>query len=450
MSTEVLAESLLAYPEELNIFQKPIQCVGIEKIQKVIYYPVNDYSTQNVINFNCPGHGSHYFDLKNIKLNITCKIIRMNDEKVEEPSANKGTVGIINNFMHSLFSRIDLTIQNKTFSQSDSSYPYLSYMKTLLNSNRIDDNDLAIQMFYADKAGYFNDAKWAVATNTGFKNRSKFFSASQEVDMSGKLCLDVFEINRYLPCGIPLELKLYPSTPEFCLMSDDNETILKTIGGGYKVVVTRASLEVPKVVLAPEVLIAHADVMEGTPAIFPYMRSEIKKHNLTSGSHDAEINNPYVGRIPSELIFAIVTDSAHFGKLDKNPFEFKNVKLRTVQLTVDGQDIGNSPIKTKYVSDDPHKSNYMEAYKTLIGVNGTVSQIPISREAYPKGYTLYRFLIDSDNQSSNDDVIALKRLGNLRLYMAFEKALSEAHTVVMLARFPAALSIDKSKAVREL
>ena len=450
MSAEVLAESLLAYPEELNIFQKPIQCVGIEKIQKVIYYPVNDFSTQNVINFNCPGHGSHYFDLKNIKLNITCKILRNNDEKVEEPSANKGTVGVVNNFMHSLFSRVDITIQNKTFSQSDSSYPYLSYLKTLLNRNRIDDNELAIQMFYADTAGYFNDAKWAVATNEGFKKRSKFFNASQEVDMSGKLSLDVFEINRYLPCGIPLEIKLYPSSSGFCLMSDDNDTILKKIGGGYKVVITRASLEVPKVVLQPEVLIAHAEVLEGTPAVFPYMQSEIKKHNLTSGSHDAEINNPYTGRIPSEIIFGITTDSAHFGKLDKNPFEFKNVKLRTVQLTVDGQDIANSPIKTKYVSDNPYKSNYMEAYKTLIGVNGADYEIPISREDFPKGYTLYRFLIDSDNQSGSDDVISLKRLGNMRIYMSFEDALSEAHTVVMWARFPAALTVDKTKAVREL
>jgi hypothetical protein len=450
MSAQVLAESLLAYAEELNIFQKPIQCVGIEKIQTITCYPVNDYTSQGVIQFSIPGHGTHYIDMKNIMLNLACKIVRKDGKDVEVPTANKGSAGVINNFLHSLWSRVDVSLQNKTLSQSDNSYPYLAYFKALLNRQKTEENKLAIQMFYPDTAGSLDDGEWYVADNEGFKARSKFFNKSQEVDMSGHLAADIFETNRYIPCGVPLEVKLHPSSPEFCLMSSDTDETLSGAGGGYKVIITKASLEVPKVVLAPEVLIAHSQVLEDTPAIFPYMKSEIKKHNLTSGCHDAEINNPFMGRIPSELILGLVTDTAHHGSYKKNPFNFQNAKLSTVQMTVDGQDIAGSPIKTKYVSDDPHKSNYMEAYKTLIGVNGTDHDIPISREDYPQGFCLYRFLTQADNPCGGDDVIALKRTGNVRLYMAFEEALKDAHTVVMWAKFPSALSIDKTKTVREL
>lgn len=452
MSTQVLAESLLAYAEELNIFQKPIQCVGIEKIQKVTHYPVNDISSSQggVIQFCIPAHGSHYVDLKNIQLNLTCKIVTDKNEKLTNPNENKGSVGVVNNFLHSIISRVDVTLQNKSLSQSDNSYPYLAYLKALLNREGTDENRLAIQMFYNDTAGQMDSAEWFVSDNEGFKARSSFFNLSQEVDMSGRLASDVFEINRYLPCGVPVEIKIHPSSSEFCLMSADNKETIEKAGGGYKVVITRASLEVPKVVLSPEVLIAHSQVLEDTPAIFPYMHSEIKKFNLTSGSHDAELNNFFQGRIPSELTIGIVTDKAHHGSYSKNPFNFINAKLRTLQLTVDGQDVSTSPIKTKYESDDPHKSNYMQAYKTLIGVNGPNCDIPISRTDYPKGYCLYRFITQADNPCTGDDVIALKRTGNLRLYMAFEEALKEAHTVVMWARFPAALTVDKTKTVREL
>ena len=41
----------VGYPEELSIFEKPAKNVGIKQARCITYYPVNDFSTQGVIQF---------------------------------------------------------------------------------------------------------------------------------------------------------------------------------------------------------------------------------------------------------------------------------------------------------------------------------------------------------------------------------------------------------------
>ena len=265
--------------------------------------------------------------------------------------------------------------------------------------------------------------------------------------MSGNLACDVLDINRYIPNGVSLDVKLYPANPEFFLMSKDAD-IATT--GGYRMAITKASLEVPKVHLSPEIVIAHSQVLDANnKAIFPFMSSEIKCHNVQKGAYDCEINNPFSGRVPSEILITMVKDTARNGSYGNNPFNFSHVNLSSINFTVDSQDVGGGTIKTNY-GDKAYKSNYIEAYKTLIGVNGQDSSVPITRLDYPEGYCLYRYVVSAEGSDGSDDVISLKRSGNVRLYMTFKKALIESYTVILWAKFPSALELDKSRAIRVL
>ena len=447
MESEVMADSFLAYNEELNIFQRPIQFVGIQGRQVSTCYPINDYTSQGIISFSIPAHGSAYIDLKNIKLNITCKIVKKDGGKMVSPTENKGSCGPVCNTLHSIWSRVDVSLQGKLLTHSDNNYPYLAYLKALLNTTNAQENTLQAQLFYPDKAGSFDSTEWYVSDNPAFKTRSQFFDCSQEVDMSGNLACDVLDINRYIPNGVSLDVKLYPANPEFFLMSKDAD-IATT--GGYRMVITKASLEVPKVHLSPEIVIAHSQVLDANnKAIFPFMSSEIKCHNVQKGAYDCEINNPFSGRVPSEILITMVKDTARNGSYGNNPFNFSHVNLSSINFTVDSQDVGGGTIKTNY-GDKAYKSNYIEAYKTLIGVNGQDCSIPITRLEYPEGYCLYRYVVSAEGSDGSDDVISLKRSGNVRLYMTFKKALIESYTVILWAKFPSALELDKSRAIRVL
>ena len=146
-----------------------------------------------------------------------------------------------------------------------------------------------------------------------------------------------------------------------------------------------------------------------------------------------------------------MSDSANHGTLTENPFLFEHSSLNFIQVTVDGQDLSQGPIQPRYATTlDTSNSLYMDAYKTLCGVDGNDCANPISRAEYPGGYSFYRFFAEPASTGSNDDVIPLKRSGNMRVSVKFEKQLTRPTTLIIFAKFPAALKIDKNRAVYEV
>ena len=470
MSQEVLDDAYIGYSEELAIFQKPIQNVGIKNTHVTAFYPVNDFSTQGVIQFQVTNNSSNYLDLRRTRLNITCKVVRQNGDKIEPVTVasarnkrskeeeetpatastatattdNKASVGVVNNFMHSMFSRVDVSLQNKVLTHSDESYPYLAYFKALLHSNtELKETTLQMGMFYKDTPGELEDPNWQLGDNKGLSKRSSFFASSHEVDMSGHLYCDVLDIYKFIPNGVSLGITLYPSTPEFCLMAPEVTV------GTYKVQITRASLSVSMIEVIPEILVSHAEIMLNKPAIFPYIKTEVKKFTLGKGQFSCTVNDPFTGRIPCELVCGLVTDVGNHGTLFTNPFMFEHASLNFIQVTVDGQDLGQGPITPLYKSK-VEASSYIDAYKTLCGIEYSDHFNPLTKEEYMKGYTFYRFVAGSQCDSNNDDVLPLKRSGNLRISLRFSDALPEPTTLIVFAKFPASVMIDKYRSVTDI
>ena len=54
----------IVHPPELSLFDEPAQSKGISRIQYVNYRPVAQLSDDSVIEFNIPGCGSQYLNLK--------------------------------------------------------------------------------------------------------------------------------------------------------------------------------------------------------------------------------------------------------------------------------------------------------------------------------------------------------------------------------------------------
>ena len=149
------------------------------------------------------------------------------------------------------------------------------------------------------------------------------------------------------------------------------------------------------------------------------------------------------------MIIGLVQDSANHGTLFSNPFLVEHCNLNYIQVTVNGQDLNEGPIQPVY-GPTPETGLYMEAYKTLCCLENTNSSVPVSREDYPQGFCFYRFTADPQNGATDDDVIPLRRSGNMRISVKFEKALKEPTTMIVFAKFAAALKIDKNRAVYEV
>lgn len=500
MAQTVLSDSFVGYPEELAIFEKPLQNIGIKRTHTSTYYPINDYSNQGVIQFSVPNNSGSYIDLNATRLNITCKIVGRNGEAIKPPklpsplalktstqttaannsdgktksgenpaateaaaedaaaattanepislrdvdkSITEAIVAPVNNFMHSMFERVDVSLQNKVLTHSDQSYPYLAYLKALLyTSEEMKQSTLRMAMFYKDTSSELNDANWVLGENKGLTTRGSYFNNSNQVDLTGRLYSDILEISRFIPGGVPLNITLYPSSPDFCLLAPDDN------GGNYKIIITKASLEVTMLDLDPLISVAHAELLKTKNAIFPYIKTEVKKYTLGKGVYSGEINDPFSGRIPAEMVIGLVSDQANHGAIRSNPYFFEHKSLNYIQVTVDGQDLSQGPIQPKYSDNKDKNGLYMDAYKTLCDINGD-HVMPVTREEYPNGYCLYRFVTEQTN-GANDDLIPLKRTGNMRISVKFDHALPSPTTMIVFGKFPAALKIDNNRAVYEV
>ena len=62
MTQTVLSDSYVGYSEELAIFEKPLQNVGVRRMHSSTYYLIDDFSNQGVIQFSVPNNGGseHY------------------------------------------------------------------------------------------------------------------------------------------------------------------------------------------------------------------------------------------------------------------------------------------------------------------------------------------------------------------------------------------------------
>jgi hypothetical protein len=148
------------------------------------------------------------------------------------------------------------------------------------------------------------------------------------------------------------------------------------------------------------------------------------------------------------MVCGLVSDSANHGQVKENPFLFEHNHLNFIQVTVDGQDMTQAPLQPRY-GDEPEDGMYIDAYSSVCGINGFDESAPITRKEYPEGFCFYRFVSEAI-PGGNDDVIPLRRRGNMRVSVKFEKKLTQPTTLIIFAKFPAALKIDKNRAVHEV
>ena len=116
---------------ELSLFANPIQSKGISRLQYIDYRPVGQLNDDSVIEFNIPGCGSQYLNLKDTKLHMKVQIVNENNQ----PIGQDDSVGFIATPLHSMFSQIDILLQQESVTPSSNLYPYKAYTEKLISQS---------------------------------------------------------------------------------------------------------------------------------------------------------------------------------------------------------------------------------------------------------------------------------------------------------------------------
>ena len=128
-----------------------------------------------------PGTGDAYLDLANTDLLIRAKVAR----GVGTDLAADTPVAPVYNWLHSIFSQVDVYLNDTSNTPSSKTYPFRAYVDTVLSYGVEAKNiQLTSQLWYKDTAGHMT-AMTVDRGNTGMVERRRHISESGVVEMTG-------------------------------------------------------------------------------------------------------------------------------------------------------------------------------------------------------------------------------------------------------------------------
>ncbi len=178
-------------------------------------------------------------------------------------------MGPVNLFLQSMFQTSEVTIQNKMTLICNHN-PYIAMIQSLLKNGE-DSNlsQMSSQLFVKDGQDDIDDADTA-GSNSGLVERTSVLALSKVTDLCGPIYHPFFNMGRYLLNQVDVRLKLYRSTPNFCLMSKvDNPSFSRWNSG-------RVSTGSKNKKWIQPVLYGHAEIIKEVNAKYPYTRTECR------------------------------------------------------------------------------------------------------------------------------------------------------------------------------
>ena len=406
---------------QLNLFTKTPSDKSLKSKEWIEYKPTNQINDTSAINFSITAQSSAYVDLKSSVLNVKLRLTNGDGTPMNEAIV----AGLVISPLHSIFRQVDVTFQQTPLSHSGNNYPFKAYIDTILKTNEnVQKGELTSQLFYKDVGPDTDDAK--SGPNSGLFNRSLATEGGKVVDLEGSLLIDVFQQPKLLLNGVSIGIKLWPSLDSFRLVTDTPKADLKVqiVDASFRLCVQR---------IDGGLMIAHEKMIKIEPAIYPYLKSDIKTTSLASGQYSFSVDDVFQGLVPCKLIVGLVSSAAYMGDYRKNPFYFRDYDCSLVGFYVDGQSYPSQPLRSNYEANQ-----YIDSYRTLTTFRKDVN---IDRYDFTEGYCLYVLEVDPYYSFNT------KRKGHCRLEMKFAKSLPESVTLILYATFPEILHIDASRSV---
>ena len=133
-------------------------------------------------------------------------------------------------------------------------------------------------------------------------------------------------------------------------------------------------------------MMAHEKMIKMEPAIYPYLKSDIKTTSIASGQYSFSVDDVFQGLVPCKLIVGLASSAAYMGDYRKNLFYFRKLRLLSLGFYVDGQSYPSQPLRPNYEANQ-----YIDSYRTLTIFR---KDVYIDRYDYTEGYCLYVLEVD--------------------------------------------------------
>src|SRR6476469_11092012 len=140
---------------ELDLFSVPPTQTSIESGAYVEYHPISALvGNASPIEFYISGGGQDYIDLAASQLYVRVQVTRANGTQLEAASQ----VAPVNLFLHSLFSDVDIKVNDTSVTTNHNTYAYRAYLETLLSYGPpAKQSQLTSSLYHKDVAGAMDE-----------------------------------------------------------------------------------------------------------------------------------------------------------------------------------------------------------------------------------------------------------------------------------------------------
>ena len=371
-----------------------------------------------MIEFLLPGSGEDYLDLANIYLIVRAKVVNGDGSNVD----TNDPVGPVNNWLHSLFSQVDVYLNDTLVITSNNTYAYRAYIETLLSYDTEPKGTQLSSLWYKDTCTHMDavDIADGDIANLGFVARRTHLTQSHVVEMVGRLPVDLCMQDRFLINGVDVKIRLVRNKDAFALLAG-------VANPQYKTCIVDSYLFAKKATLNLTVQMAHIKALEKSTVKYLMRSVDCKVYSIPAGANSHKHDNLFLGTLPKRLVLCYIDKDAYNGSLCTSTDDWDPAKPLQ-------PDFGNNAFVRSYL-------NLFTSTCKIWQDEGN----GLTRSDFRHGYTFLGFDLTPD--ACDGWCFHLVRKGNLRVEMHLVNPLPQTVNVVVYAEFESVLEIDKNRIV---
>ena len=303
---------------------------------------------ENCIEFEFQTDRIYYVDLRQTYLALKLKLFRgrgyetyntkeIKKEHKEEAKAEKeeaveendplSLVTHVNNILHSIFSNVEVYINNQQIYNSNGLYAHKSYISNNFKGAISEYKGLLHCEGY-DYEKFPDEIMEATLAESFFTRRMKMLSRPDGFMLYGKLGIDFFSTSELLYPNMKGRLRLIRARPNFYMISDNPNVSLGILG---------CSLYTRRIAFKDDYHKKRIDMFAYTPVEFKYLESLAKILIIPARRNQLIQENIFKNAPVRRIGIAVSTNSAFTGSYTENPFWYQQFELRQNRILRGGQ-----------------------------------------------------------------------------------------------------------------
>ena len=252
------------------------------------------------------------------------------------------------------------------------------------------------------------------------------------------LHIDCLTTDRLLPNNCDIRIKLTKAFDGVLYLAETNN---------YKVSLSDLKMSIRRIELHPQLLQNHSThFRSGKRAIYPFSKTDLKIHQIPTGSSLQRVSNIYRSRIPESAVVVFIESAALAGKSDKNAQNFQHFNVNSIKAIVGGEVTPPSGYRMDYDRND-----FYHVYRQLFdntGVGLSNMSNGITPEMFASNYNMYAWDFTPDVCVGVHNHVENK--GSVEFEVQFKQPTTEVIAMCIFTHHDSYFEIDGERRVSVL